>query len=142
MITQAAINLNDEKLKIKVNIAQAKSLADMMSTDKVSKQTTVLLLLDLFIVKLAHLGNCDSEKSLRGRSDQRSHPEFVRPLLQGRYRKPLRTTFVYTACTVDSVQDLAEAHRNAPAMRQKYLQQVGVDVASNFRSTKLFSSGL
>ena len=34
--------------------------------------------------------------------------------------------------TVDSVQDLAEAHRNAPVMRQKYLQQVGTDVTSNF----------
>ena len=48
MFTQAAINVKDEKIKIQVHIAQAKSLADMMSTDKVSKQTTALLWLDVF----------------------------------------------------------------------------------------------
>lgn len=77
---KAAINLHDEKLKIQVNIAQAKSLADMMSTDKA-----------IVILKSLYEEGQTSEAILS----------------------------LYGRC----FKDLAEAHRNAPAMRQKYLQQ-------------------
>jgi len=77
---KAATNLNDKELKTDVQIAQAKSLADMMSTDKA-----------IVILKSLYEEGQTSEAILS----------------------------LYGRC----FKDLAEAHRNAPVMRQKYLQQ-------------------